>query len=148
MHSITHGSPDDAEAIARLTGGHIQAEHLAAALADATMPAHALIVRDRGQVIGAAVYALTRAGGDLARTLYITNIAVTPPQRRTGVGRALADGLRDAAHEHGCDRAEWRIEETDRQTAAFCRALGLSPDRPRRPRGGGWIQSLAYTVRP
>jgi ribosomal protein S18 acetylase RimI-like enzyme len=85
-----------------------------------------VIERDRAPV-GFCAARLDRTDSLAAETcrVEITEIAVAPPARRSGCGRALATVALDWARERGAARVEVRVAAGNAAGQAFWRALGF-----------------------
>lgn len=80
-----------------------------------------MVLRDQTfTVYGYVLYALGKA------TVTVLRLAVRPDLRRTGIGRALVDKLKDKVVQHHRDRLVLDVPEAGLGTQLFLRACGLA----------------------
>jgi ribosomal protein S18 acetylase RimI-like enzyme len=89
--------------------------------------AHALIARDDEVLAGFASYSFLWPAAGLTTSLYLKELYVAEPYRRSGLGKALMDELYRIAAERGCSRVEWTTDQDNPSAQAFYEALGAKP---------------------
>jgi GNAT superfamily N-acetyltransferase len=73
--------------------------------------AHALLAWDDDtQVVGFASYSYLWPAVGLTRSLYLKELYVTEPHRRSGIGTLLMSELVTVATEQACSRIEWTTD--------------------------------------
>ena len=76
-------------------------------------PVHALVA-DRGdQLLGLVHYLFHRTTTKIGMTCYLNDLFTSCHARGQGVGRALIDGVCDAARRQGCESVYWLTHETN-----------------------------------
>jgi GNAT superfamily N-acetyltransferase len=81
---------------------------------DSHEPVHALVAESEGRLSGLAHYLFHRSTILVAPTCYLQDLFTDMAQRRNGVGRALINGVYDAARAAGSSRVYWHTHETNR----------------------------------
>jgi len=74
---------------------------------DAYEPVHALVAERGGRLLGLAHYLYHRSTTAIAPSCYLQDLFTSADARGNGVGRALIDGVYDAARQAGCPRVYW-----------------------------------------
>ena len=80
---------------------------------DAYEPVHALVAERDGHLIGLTHYLYHRSTTMLGPTCYLQDLFTSEAARGGGVGRALINGVYDAARRAGCPRVYWHTHETN-----------------------------------
>lgn len=88
--------------------------------------ARALVASDAGSLVGFAAYSFSWPAIGLTRAVFLKVLYVAESARRQGVGRLLMRHLGRVAHEAGCSRAEWTVDNDNKQAQAFYESLGAS----------------------
>jgi GNAT superfamily N-acetyltransferase len=83
---------------------------------DADEPVHALVAERNGALLGLAHYLFHRSTTSVALTCYLQDLFTSEDSRGKGVGRALIEGVYDAAQRAGSPRVYWLTHHTN-QTA-------------------------------
>jgi GNAT superfamily N-acetyltransferase len=80
---------------------------------DAAEPVFALVAEADGQVLGLAHYLYHRSTTRVELTCYLQDLYTLQSQRGRGVGRALIEGVYQAARSAGSSRVYWQTHETN-----------------------------------
>ena len=88
-------------------------------------PGVLLVARDGGATVGVAL-AVFQPSAELGRILQVNDFYVEPPQRRRGIGRALAAHLMEEAAAMQVDLVTLEVLPTNEGAAAFWRSVGFS----------------------
>lgn len=81
-----------------------------------------LVAADAGEIVGTVM-----AGYDGHRG-WVNYLAVSPAERRAGIGRALMAGVEDALREVGCAKINLQVRRGNRDAVGFYQALGYTTD--------------------
>jgi ribosomal-protein-alanine N-acetyltransferase len=81
---------------------------------------------DRGIVVGYSLF------WHVADEVHLLNVAVAPPERRRGVGRALMHDLLEYAKQHSVARVLLEVRATNRAAIALYVSLGFVETRVRK----------------
>jgi len=87
-------------------------------------PFSVLLAERNGQAIGYAVYFMTYSTFLARPTLYLEDVFVLEPERRSGVGRAFMQALAAEAVKRGCGRMEWQVLTWNEPAINFYQGLG------------------------
>ncbi len=82
-------------------------------LFDAREPVHALVAEDGGRLLGLAHYLFHRSTTAVALTCYMQDLFTSQDARGKGVGRALINGVYEAAQRAGSPRVYWLTHATN-----------------------------------
>lgn len=83
---------------------------------------------DSGEVVGMLSARDDQIGAiDLTPVLHVTQLMVTPGQRRRGVGRALLAGAVQVADEHGADKVLATAAAGSREGNRYLARIGFAP---------------------
>lgn len=99
---------------------------LAAALFADPPAAEAVIVENRGEPIGFAIFFHNFSTWTGRRGLYLEDLYVTPTARGQGAGKALLAHLAGVALDRGCARFEWSVLDWNTPAIQFYRAMGAA----------------------
>lgn len=80
---------------------------------DPSEPVHALVAELDGQLVGLTHYLFHRRTAALESVCYLSDLFTPPSLRGKGIGRALIDGVYDAARDAGSKRVYWQTHETN-----------------------------------
>jgi GNAT superfamily N-acetyltransferase len=80
---------------------------------DAYEPVHALVAEGGGELLGLTHYLLHRSTTAVEPLCYLQDLFTVEAARGKGVGRALINGVYDAARRAGCPRVYWQTHETN-----------------------------------
>ncbi len=80
---------------------------------DPAEPVFALVAEADGRVAGLAHYLFHRSTTRLELICYLQDLFTDPAQRGKGVGRALIEGVYQAARAAGIQRVYWQTHETN-----------------------------------
>ena len=80
---------------------------------DAYEPLHALVAESEGRLFGLTHYLFHRSTTAIAPLCYLQDLFTSEAARGKGVGRALIDGVYDAARRAGSPRVYWQTHETN-----------------------------------
>jgi GNAT superfamily N-acetyltransferase len=80
---------------------------------DPAEPVHALVAETEGRVVGLAHYLYHRSTTRIEFTCYLQDLFTDPALRGRGVGRALIEGVADAARAAGAARLYWQTHESN-----------------------------------
>src|SRR6202007_3217888 len=80
---------------------------------DAYEPVHALVAESGGQLLGLTHYLFHRSTTAIAPLCYLQDLFTAESARGKGVGRALINGVYDAARRAGSPRVYWQTHETN-----------------------------------
>jgi GNAT superfamily N-acetyltransferase len=78
-----------------------------------TEPVHALVAETEGKLVGLAHYLFHRSTTRIELTCYLQDLFTGEAQRGRGVGRALIEGVYQAAKGAGSKRVYWLTHETN-----------------------------------
>ena len=76
-------------------------------------PVHALVAERGGRLLGLTHYLFHRSTTAIAPSCYLQDLFTTAEARGQGVGRALIEGVYDAARRAGAPRVYWQTHETN-----------------------------------
>lgn len=77
-------------------------------------PVHALVAEKDGRMVGLTHYLFHRSTTALELTCYLQDLFTSEAARGQGVGRALIEGVYEAARAAGSSRVYWQTHETNR----------------------------------
>src|SRR5512140_3105789 len=80
---------------------------------DPREPVHALVAQSEGRLLGLAHYLFHRSTTRIELTCYLQDLFTDRRDRGRGVGRALIEGVYQAAREAGVKRVYWQTHETN-----------------------------------
>ena len=80
---------------------------------DAYEPVHALVAEQGGRLVGLTHYLFHRSTTAIAPLCYLQDLFTSEAARGKGVGRALINGVYDAARRAGSPRVYWQTHETN-----------------------------------
>jgi GNAT superfamily N-acetyltransferase len=80
---------------------------------DPAEPVHALVAEADGELVGLTHYLFHRSTTAIDLTCYLQDLFTAPAARGRGVGRALIEGVYDAARRAGSPRVYWLTHETN-----------------------------------
>jgi GNAT superfamily N-acetyltransferase len=80
---------------------------------DAYEPVHALVAENGGRLLGLTHYLFHRSTTAIAPLCYLQDLFTSEAARGKGVGRALINGVYDAARRAGSPRVYWQTHETN-----------------------------------
>mgnify|MGYP001811781477 CR=1 FL=1 len=100
------------------------AESLQKSLFEGAPCAHALMLEERGQAIGYAIYFFNYSTWLAAKGLYLEDIYVDPAYRGKGAGKMLMNWLANTAVSQGCKRFEWSVLDWNTPSIEFYESLG------------------------
>jgi GNAT superfamily N-acetyltransferase len=80
---------------------------------DAYEPVHALVAESDGHLVGLTHYLFHRSTTAIAPLCYLQDLFTSESARGKGVGRALINGVYDAARRAGSPRVYWQTHETN-----------------------------------
>ena len=80
---------------------------------DAYEPVHALVAESDGRLLGLTHYLFHRSTTAIAPLCYLQDLFTSEAARGKGVGRALINGVYDAARMAGSPRVYWQTHETN-----------------------------------
>ena len=86
---------------------------------DPTEPVHALVAEADGKLIGLTHYLFHRSTTAINLTCYLQDLFTASAARGRGVGRALIEGVYDAARRAGSPRVYWLTHETNQVARAL-----------------------------
>ena len=81
---------------------------------DAGEPVFALVAQSQGALMGLVHYLFHRSTNRIELTCYLQDLFTAPAARGQGVGRALIEGVYQAARAAGIRRVYWHTQETNR----------------------------------
>jgi GNAT superfamily N-acetyltransferase len=90
-----------------------------ARLFDPAEPVHALVAEAGGDLIGLTHYLFHRSTTAIGLTCYLQDLFTAEAARGRGVGRALIEGVYDAAKLAGAPRVYWQTQETNHVARAL-----------------------------
>ncbi|HEU5171497.1 MAG TPA: ribosomal protein S18-alanine N-acetyltransferase [Gemmatimonadales bacterium] len=121
---IRRGTPADARALAAIERRAFADPWTEASFREAlgaTWSFGLVAETDTGDIVGYLV------GREAAGTGEILNLAVDPPRRRTGIGRALLDAGLLALHRRGADEVYLEVRESNLAAQALYLGAGFRP---------------------
>ena len=80
-----------------------------------------------GEIAGYAMFLHNFSSWRGRRGVYLEDLFVRPPTRRSGVGRSLLREVARIAVERNCARIEWRVLTWNQPAIDFYRSLGAAP---------------------
>ena len=80
---------------------------------DAYEPVHALVAESEGRLIGLTHYLFHRSTTMIQPNCYLQDLFTNAEARGKGVGRALIEGVYEAARSVGAPRVYWMTHETN-----------------------------------
>ncbi|WVT71968.1 GNAT family N-acetyltransferase [Sinorhizobium chiapasense] len=80
---------------------------------DAYEPVHALVAESEGRLIGLTHYLYHRTTTSIQPNCYLQDLFTNAEARGKGVGRALIEGVYEAARAAGSPRVYWQTHETN-----------------------------------
>jgi GNAT superfamily N-acetyltransferase len=80
---------------------------------DAYEPVHALVAENGGRLLGLTHYLFHRSTTAIAPLCYLQDLFTSEAARGKGVGRALINGVHDAARRAGSPRVYWQTHQTN-----------------------------------
>jgi GNAT superfamily N-acetyltransferase len=80
---------------------------------DPSEPVYALVAESEGKVLGLAHYILHRSTTRIELTCYLQDLFTAEGLRGRGIGRALIEGVYQAAKAAGIRRVYWQTHETN-----------------------------------
>ena len=90
---------------------------------DPAEPVFALVAEDAGELLGLAHYLFHRSTTRIELTCYLQDLFTAPARRGQGNGRALIDGVYDAARAAGIRRVYWQTHESNAAGRALYDAM-------------------------
>jgi GNAT superfamily N-acetyltransferase len=100
---------------------------LASALKGPTPRLEAALAWSGRQAIGLATWYFTWSTFAAAPSLFLEDLYVEPPHRRSGVAGTLLEHVARRAAEAGCNRLHWSVLVWNSDALAFYRRLGARP---------------------
>lgn len=88
--------------------------------------AHCLIGEMDGQIEGYAVYFRSYSTFLGQHGLYLEDLYVTPKARKSGLGKALLQGVANEAHRAGYRRLDWAVLDWNELAIDFYRRIGAT----------------------
>ncbi|MEV8038490.1 GNAT family N-acetyltransferase [Streptomyces sp. NPDC086182] len=91
-----------------------------------------LIARDGNDAVGFASYSFLWPAVGADASIFLKELFVRAPHRRTGVAWQLMNAVQQAGREAGCTRLEWTADADNPAALHFYEALGVDPrkDKP------------------
>lgn len=86
---------------------------------DAYAPVHALVAESEGRLIGLTHYLFHRSTTAIQPNCYLQDLFTNTQARGKGVGRALIEGVYEAARAAGSPRVYWQTHETNETAMAL-----------------------------
>lgn len=86
---------------------------------DAYEPVHALVAESEGRLIGLTHYLFHRSTTAIQPNCYLQDLFTNTQARGKGVGRALIEGVYEAARAAGSPRVYWQTHETNETAMAL-----------------------------
>jgi GNAT superfamily N-acetyltransferase len=86
---------------------------------DAYEPVRALVAESDGRLLGLAHYLFHRSTIMIGPTCYLQDLFTSAEARGKGIGRALIDGVYEAARSGGAARVYWHTHETNHVARAL-----------------------------
>ena len=86
---------------------------------DAYEPVHALVAESEGRLIGLTHYLFHRSTTAIQPNCYLQDLFTNAEARGKGVGRALIEGVYEAARAAGSPRVYWQTHETNETAMAL-----------------------------
>lgn len=86
-----------------------------------------LLARVGADVVGMASFSLLWPAAGDSHSLYLKELFVREPHRRSGVARALMAHLHEVAAQLECSRIEWTTDRDNPDARKFYEALGATP---------------------
>ena len=80
---------------------------------DPTEPVFALVAESNGVLLGLTHYLFHRSTSRIELTCYLQDLFTVPAERGLGVGRALIEGVSQAAGSAGVKRLYWQTHEAN-----------------------------------
>lgn len=80
---------------------------------DAYEPVHALVAEQNGALLGLVHYLFHRSTTAIEPNCYLQDLFTAQAARGKGIGRALIEGVYDAARAAGCTNVYWHTHETN-----------------------------------
>jgi GNAT superfamily N-acetyltransferase len=84
-----------------------------------------LLARDDEEAVGYASYTYLWPAAGTDRSMYLKELYVRETARRSGVGKAIIDRLRDVARAAGASRVEWTADRDNPTAMDFYERLGV-----------------------
>lgn len=80
---------------------------------DPNEPVFALVAESEGRLLGLTHYLFHRSTTRIELTCYLQDLFTDPAERGRGIGRALIEGVSQAAQAAGIKRVYWQTHETN-----------------------------------
>ena len=80
---------------------------------DEAEPVWCLVAESGGSLLGLAHAVIHRSTTRIEPVCYLSDLFTAPQARGQGIGRALIDGLCDAARQHGLRRVYWQTHSSN-----------------------------------
>lgn len=80
---------------------------------DPTEPVFALVAESEGRLLGLTHYLFHRSTTRIGLTCYLQDLFTSPESRGRGIGRALIEGVYDAARSAGITRVYWQTQDSN-----------------------------------
>jgi len=137
--TIRFATPDDAATIHEFIVGlavyerepdavETTPEILASQIAEAHPPFECLLLEERGDALGMALFFSNYSTWRGRPGLYLEDLFVPDEHRRKGIGAALIRRLAEIAVNRGCARLDWAVLDWNDPAIEFYRALGATPE--------------------
>lgn len=138
-HTIRFATPEDAATIHALIVGlavyerepdavETTPEVIAGQLAQPQPPFECLLLEERGEALGMALFFSNYSTWRGRPGLYLEDLFVPDEHRRKGVGAALLRRLARIAVDRGCARIDWAVLDWNDPAIDFYRSMGAQPE--------------------